>query len=200
VDRRLVNGGWDHPPYRWLARQMRLRGVGSGDRLPWFAYCDRPDLRWVRHTRPYGSPGVLIAFAPPPGTSLTFPCWAWHEVYCGQYLALTGTERVAWDRRERSVLGRGHREPVGPLPAPLQAELEASWLRLFSPELPARSWRRADRRASREAVVEVIRSEWVGGVQEFVGTGAWLKVIFRNGLKRGIAFFCRPQERFIRQD
>jgi hypothetical protein len=26
------------------------------------------------------------------------------------------------------------------------------------------------------------------------------KVIFRNGLKRGIAFFCRPQERFIRQD
>jgi hypothetical protein len=175
VDPRRVNPeGWVHPQYRWLADQMRRRIEGGRGGLPWFAYCTRPDLRWVRHSRPAGETNVLIEFVPPARQFVAFPCWAWHEVFGGQYLAFNGAERREWDRRERQALGRSYWEHEGRLPTPLQAELEASWLRLFSPTLPARAWRRGDRRDDREAVVEVIRVGWVRRVQEFIGTGAWL--------------------------
>src|SRR5439155_209533 len=58
------------------------------------------------------------------------------------------------------------------LPEPLQAELEASWRRLFRPDLPPRSWQRGDNFKGHEAVVEVLELGWVRCIKEFVGTYA----------------------------
>ena len=58
--------GWVHPQYTWLAGELRRRRLhGSRGGLPWFAYCARPDLRWVRHSRPAGSREVLLEPEPP---------------------------------------------------------------------------------------------------------------------------------------
>ncbi len=175
VDRRRIPGGWANPQYDWLAWQMRSRLSDSQGGLPWFAYCDRPDLRWVRHSRPAHSNEVLIEFAPPAGSFLSFPSWAWHVIFCGQYLALSGADQRAWNRRERQALWWNFWAHEGPLPEPLQAELEASWLRLFRPDLPPWSWRRGPRGIKREAVVEVLRADWVRRATPFVGTGTWGK-------------------------
>jgi hypothetical protein len=172
VDPARVNPeGWVHPRYAWLARELRARIAGRRGRLPWWAYCARPDLRWVRHSRPAGSHEVRIEFEAPDGTFADFPCWAWNEVFYGSFLALSGTEYRAWRARLRLA---GVSEDEEPLPEPFQAELEASWRRLFRPDLPARSWRRADRRRAREAVALALRRQWVRDAPEFVGTGAWM--------------------------
>jgi hypothetical protein len=176
VDPSRVNRhGWLPPPYSWLSWQLRGRIDGSLGRFPWFAYCSRPDLRWVRHTRPWGETQVSMESEPPPGQWVAFPCWAWHEVFTGQYLALTAADARDWARRVRDAVGVAFGEYEGLLPEPLESELEASWRRLFSPALPARSWRRGDRRVDREAVVEVIRAPWVRRMHVFAGTGTSLK-------------------------
>ena len=168
--------GWVHPRYSWLAGQLRFRIADARGGLPWWAYCERPDLRWVRHSRPRGSREVRIEFEPPAGAFVAFPCWAWHEVFAGRYLALSGPEYRHWKSRLRRA---GVSEEDDPLPEPFQTELEVSWLRLFRSDLPARSWRRGDWPRGREAVVEVLEQAWVRGVTEFVGTGAWMAGRFR---------------------
>jgi hypothetical protein len=169
VDPLRVADGWIHPQYAWLAGQLRSRIAGSHGRLPWWAYCERPDLRGLRHTRPAGSREVLIEFEPPTRAFVTFPCWAWHEVFTGAYLARNGVDARAWRTRLRAAGVR----PDEDLPEPFQTELEASWQRLFLPDLPARPWRRGAIPAGREAVVEVLEHTWVRRVTEFVGTGRW---------------------------
>lgn len=84
-------------------------------------------------------------------------------------------ENRAWNRKERAALGPDFENHHGPLPEPLQAELEESWERLFLPDLPGRSWQRGDL-AGFEAVAVVIRLAWVIRVREFVGTGVWGRV------------------------
>ncbi|MBX7106740.1 MAG: DUF3841 domain-containing protein [Gemmataceae bacterium] len=171
VDPRQVNAeGWVHPQKQWLANRLPGRLAGATGQLPWFAYCSRPDLRWVRHTRPTGQVNVLIEFVPPPGHAFAMPCWAWHDVFCSQYLAVSKAEQRDWNRRLRAVLGRDYRDYELPLPAPFQEELEASWERLFLQVLTARS---RDGWTNWEAVAVVIRAEWVRRTQEFVGAGAW---------------------------
>jgi hypothetical protein len=158
--------GWIHPQYSWLAWQLRSRLAGSRGCLPWWAYCKRPDLRWVRHLRPQGAREVLIDFEAPAGAFVDFPCWAWQTVFLGEYLARYAAEYRDWAARLR-------REGIAPdsaeLPEAFQAELEASWRRLFHPDLPCRSWRRGGD-DSREAVVEVLELGWVRRVREFMGT------------------------------
>lgn len=168
---RLGPDGWVHPRYSWLAGQLRSRIATSRGRLPWWAYCERPDLRWVRHSRPHGSREVRIEFEPPNQAFVAFPCWAWHEVFAGRYLALSGTEYRDWKSRLRRA---GVPEEDDPLPEPFQRELEDSWLRLFRAGLPGRSWRRGDSARGREAVALVLERAWVRDVTEFVGTGAWI--------------------------
>lgn len=158
---RINPEGWIHPPYEWLACQLRERIADSSGRLPWFAYCERPDLRWVRHSRPLGSQEVLIEFEPPDDALIAFPCWAWNDVFCEQYLAFTRTESLNWARRLKIDTGINFSDRDGELPEPWQSELQASWLRLFSPDLPAQSWRRkreavVDFKNKREAVVDVL--------------------------------------------
>jgi hypothetical protein len=181
---KLIREGWIHPQYSWLIWQLRYRIQDSRGSLPWFAYCARPDLRWLRHSRPAGSREVLIELVPPEGTYVAFPCWAWHEVFCGQYLGLSGPEVREWLSGLRRDTGIAFSEHGGLLPEPWQAELEASWRRLFLPDLPARSWRRSDRDGKREAVVEVLEFGWVRSVREFTGTGTWLKLPARRTTSR----------------
>ncbi len=149
---------WIHPQYSWLVWQLRTRISNSRGALPWWAYCERPDLRWVRHSRPSGSREVRIEFLPPPGAFVTFPCWAWHVVFLGDYLALNRMEEHTW--RQRLRVARIAEESV-PFPEPFQGELESSWRRLFHPDLPERSWRRTPFGKRREAVVEVLERSWV---------------------------------------
>jgi hypothetical protein len=174
VDPGRVNGeAWIHPRYSWLVWQLRDRITDSRGYLPWWAYCTRPDLRWVQHSRRLGSQEVLLEFDAPDGSFVAFPCWAWQEVYGGNFLALSGAEHRAWEERLKQA---GVTEDDWPLPEPFQTELEASWRRLFSPDLPARSWRRGETDRDREAVVEVIRIEQVRKVTAFVGTGKWFRL------------------------
>jgi hypothetical protein len=169
VDPSRVNPeGWVHPQYAWLANQLRTRIAGSRGRLPWFAYCARPDLRGLRHTRPHGSREVLIEFEPPAAAVVAFPCWAWNTVFIGDYLPRNRAEYRGW----RDRLTRAGVDPDDELPRPFQAELEASWERLFDLTLPARVPYRDGFPfgATREAVVTVLEKDWVRSVREFVGT------------------------------
>jgi hypothetical protein len=167
VDPTRVNAkGWVHPQYAWLARQLRRRIRGSDGRLPWFAYCTNPDLRWVRHSRPFGSREVRIEIEPPEGTFVAFPSWAWHAVVTRAYLARDAAEARTWSHR---LTAAGLDDETDPLPRPFKAELEAGWQRLFDPALPARSWRRTDPFRGREAVLPMLKLEWVKRVTAFVG-------------------------------
>jgi hypothetical protein len=157
--------GWVHPQYEWLVRQLKARTAFRAP-LPWWAYCERPDLRAIRHLRPHGSREVLIEFEAP--SAVAFPSWAWNVVFMSDYLPLNRTH----DRDWRARLKRAGVGPDDDLPESFRAEVEASWERLFDPGLSARVPYRDpfNLGANREAVVEVIEAERVTGVQEFVGT------------------------------
>jgi hypothetical protein len=162
---RVDPDGRVHPQYEWLVRQLKAR-TGFRAALPWWAYCERPDLRVIRHLRAHGTREVLIEFETP--TAVAFPCWAWHVVFMSDYLPRNRTDHRAWCERLR-------RAGVGPdddLPGPFQAEVETSWERLFDPGLSARVPYRDGFTfgANREDVVDVLEAAWVKGVREFVGT------------------------------
>ncbi|MEX1232952.1 MAG: DUF3841 domain-containing protein [Planctomycetaceae bacterium] len=177
---RINPEGEIYPQIEWLACRLRERIADSSGHLPWFAYCERPDLRWIRHSRPKGSQEVLIEFEPPDDALIAFPCWAWDDVFCGQYLTFTRTDSITWKRRLKDATGISFEGRDGELPEPWSSELEASWHRLFLPDLPPQSWRRkretvVDFKKKREAVVEVLRAQWVRQVQTFIGTWKFRK-------------------------
>lgn len=172
-----VNPERRHYPYRlpecylWLSWHMaqRLDLPDEDDRVgifPWFAYCQRPDLRWVRHSQ--SGPQVLIEFAPPQERVLAFPTWAWNEIYGGFYLAYSGREYQAWTARFRAAYRVDYREFNGPLPLEFLTELTASWNRLFDPSIPAKSWRRRGT-TNREAVVDILDQSWIKKATHFEG-------------------------------
>lgn len=123
--------GWIHPQYAWLAIQLREHIHDASGNLPWFAYCERPDLRWVRHSRPKGSAEVLIEFEPPTESFVSFPSWAWGEVFCSKYLSFTAAKARNWEQRVKEATGHSYENLDDPLPAPFQHELEQSWRLLF---------------------------------------------------------------------
>lgn len=156
--------------YRWLTAQLAQRLRDYPGTLPWWAYCKKPRLGWLRPSRPPGE-HVRIELEPVPGTFLTWPIWAWDAVYGGMYLSFGRREAVAWKRAMRRVV---RDEDLWPLPEPWRSELEASWLRLFHPALPTRAWGRdacvMHRAGSREAALGVLKLEEVRGVRCFIGT------------------------------
>lgn len=165
---RVLGGkGLAVPAYAWLAQQLRGRWSSSTWQLPWWAYCKRPDLRWVRHTQ--RGPQVLIELAPPADRFVAFPCWAWARVFFGEYLSFTRSQQRAWENRVRAICGPRWRDERDQLPESLQRELEKSWERLFSPRLPARPWKADGIGRDREAVLPELRSEWVRHVTRFEG-------------------------------
>jgi hypothetical protein len=119
--------------YEWLREQLRLR-CPPWQGLPWWAYCRRPDLRrhrWSIHQRLE----VLLELEKPDNEVVTFPHWAWHEIYCGNYLGHEQRPAVDLD--------------IWPWPEPWRSKLEASWGGLFAPGL--------EDHGEREAVFEVLR-------------------------------------------
>jgi hypothetical protein len=123
--------------YRWLTGQLQRRVPGYPGTLPWWCYCEKPDLRWLRHRRPRGSREVRMELEAADSTFLTFSRWAWDIVYGCNYLSAAQLEHDTWMGRMRTAVPD---EDLYPLPEPWQSELEATWLRLFDPSMPPRSW------------------------------------------------------------
>ena len=161
---------WQYP---WMACRLQERAPDYQGGLPWWAYCERPDLRWVRRRRPAGQPQVRIELDV--NGVLVFPSWAWDVVYCGNFLSFTQSEQETWNAAMRRAVPD---EDLWPLPEPWRAELEASWLRLFDPQLPSDGWAdilgksNSSSRAN-EAVFETLRLQDVRRVTHFVGTSRW---------------------------
>jgi len=131
-------------------------------------------LRRFRHYTPAGKVEVRLELEISRDAVLQFPCWAWHTVYCQDYLATTREEHEAWESRLRKAVPD---EDQWPLPEPWRSDLEASWQRLFDRDLPPHRW---DDRSlypkdstCREAVFETLRLDEVRRVTVFRGTAAW---------------------------
>lgn len=127
--------------YAWLAAELRRRVRGSRGRLPWWAYGEKPDLRFFRHHLPRkgGADYVRLELRVDPRTALRFPTWAWDGIFCGFYLALTRREWRAW---RAELIGAGlDPDERGAFPRKFERRVRASWSRLFRPGLPARAWR-----------------------------------------------------------
>ncbi len=139
VEETLLPFGHVPEAYRWLVRALRRRLAHWPEALPWWVYCEKPDLRAMRHFRPLGSEEVRLELEPESGTVVTFPVWAWNTVYGGNYLTSTRDEYDAWMSAMRRQV---EREDTWPLPSPWKEELEASWERLFDPNLPRLPWDR----------------------------------------------------------
>ena len=135
VDPAYYPDGFVPRQYPWLANRMQERIPGHRGGLPWWAYCDKPDLRWWRHQWPASQPQVRIEFEVK--EVLAFPFWAWDIVYSGGFLSFTEQEHDAWETAMRQAMPD---EDRWPLPQPWRSEVEASWLRLFDPGLPSASW------------------------------------------------------------
>ena len=157
--------------YRWLVWQLSFRINESKGWYPWFAYCERPDLRWVRHSRPSGE-HVMIEFEPPEDEVVSFPSWAWSKIFSQQYLSISRADELAWKAKFKQSTGEAIEdvyfcEIVSRFDRSLQMQIEASWLRLFQPDLPARSWEYGAKSKTREAVVEQLNSAWIKKVTIF---------------------------------
>ncbi|MFN3649814.1 MAG: DUF3841 domain-containing protein [Armatimonadota bacterium] len=167
---RLSDDAYVPPAYRWLAGELGRRVSGYPGTLPWWAYCQKPDLRLFRHSRPAGQRELRIELEPAAGSFVTFPIWAWDTVYCGLYLAVTAGEHARWSAALPDTDPNAHPRDF---PDPWKSELRVSWSRLFDPELPRRPWDpwRIGQSGSCEAVLGVLRLEDVRGATPFVGSG-----------------------------
>lgn len=157
-----------HDAYEWLRAELGRRIPGYTGCHPWWAHCTRPDLRRARHERNQGERYVLIELCLPRPHAVVFPAWAWDRIYYGEFVSGGRREALTWERRMRAVVPD---EGTWPLPEPWRSELEASWQRLFHPDLPVRGWpqRRVAPLSEREAVFEVLERRHIVGVTSFLG-------------------------------
>ena len=159
--------------YLWLVDQLRQRCPGYTGLLPWWAYCEKPDLRTHRHRAALFDriqQQVRLELEPDPSEVTIFPIWAWDTVYCGGYLALTLSAKENWEERWEA---HPELEDLWPRPSPWREELEASWQLLFSPELPqlcpwrGREYSMFERSVNSEAVVEILKFSAVRRAEVF---------------------------------
>lgn len=163
--------------YQWLQMQMRGRLPRYSGRPLWWAYCEKPDLRRHRYSLPEGEQHVRIELDAASVRHLVFPCWAWHRVFCQDYLAYTTEEYQRWNSRLRAEVPD---DDVWPLPEPWRTQLEDSWQRLFAPDLPQLSWDTSppgiwSRQARYEAVFESFTIDAVTNATVFEGTSPELR-------------------------
>jgi hypothetical protein len=161
--------GYIPPAYRWLQARFACRIPGYSGHLLWWGYCRKPDLRCHRHLLQKGT-WVRLELEMPEALLLRFPCWAWHQVFCQDYLALTKQEYEDWTGAMRSEIPD---EEIWPPPEPWKSELEASWERLFAAELPNLSWNPDSvwsRTVCYEAVFEPLRYADVQAVTPCTGS------------------------------
>lgn len=133
VDSKRLPYGEAPRSYRWLADQLIRRLPGYPGTLPWWAYTEKPDLRSFRFLRPIGKE-VRIELELDASEFLVLPSWAWHRVFCLDYLAFSEYEYEGWKRALREAVTD---ENIFPLPEPWQSDIEKSWERLFDPALPS---------------------------------------------------------------
>ena len=166
--------GYVPAAYRWLQKQLRPRLQGYTGKLPWWAYCSKPDLRLHRHVWPKASVQVRLELHVSVDEVTRFPCWAWHTVFRQDYLAMTREEYEEWTARQRAAVPD---EDLWPPPEPWRSQLEASWERLFSPDLPQLSWNDEtvwSKQVCMEAVFEILRWDDVRDATTFRGTSPFL--------------------------
>jgi len=152
--------GWTPPCYLWLVEQLKRRIPSYQGNLPWWLYCGKPDLRWVRWTRPAGEWEVRLELELPAERVEEFMIRDWHVVYCQAWLC----RHQPVDRWHEFTERRGW-EDLQVYPAPYEELLERSWQRLFEPQ------RRAGHSRYRlEAVVERLQLSDVIRAQPFLGS------------------------------
>ena len=157
--------------YYWLSSQLQQHLSAYEGGLPWFAYCDKPDLRWVRHRLPANRQFVRIEIEPAPDSFFVFPCWAWDIIYCGQYLALSQDEHDEWVSALEIAVPNA--DDILQLPEPWLKKLQISWERLFSPELLIHRCNDhpvISNTSDREAVLGTLRLEEVREITPFFGS------------------------------
>jgi hypothetical protein len=150
------------PAYQWLMQQMVGRVTGYTGRFPvWFWHSPKPDLRHRGHL-PSGKGGVRIELELPRERVLLLDFQSWHCVLNRWHLSLSERESRKWDRKTE-----GLDQCRAPLPAPIEAELQATWERVFDLDRLRRAklWGPID---EIQGVTEYVRLEEVRGVSEFV--------------------------------
>jgi len=167
VDEMRLPSNYVPDSYQWLVAQLIQRVPGYPGTLPWWAYCRKPDLRSHRHLQ--SGPQIRMELEIADTELLSFPCWAWSRVFSSDYLAFTEGEYRAWSEPMRRAVPDVDQWR---LPEPCRTELETSWHRLFSVDLPRCSWdpeRFVGEPDCREAVFGRLRSADVRAVTHFAG-------------------------------
>jgi hypothetical protein len=162
--------GYVPPAYRWLQSQLLSRLPAYRGHLPWWAYCWKPDLRRHRYLVQQDAMQVRLELEIADEEFLQFPCWAWQRVFCEDYLAATREEYEDWTRALRFAVPD---EDTWPLPEPWRYQVEASWQKLFDPNLPTLDWDETSswsRVPCAEGVFEVLRLGDVRRVTLFKGS------------------------------
>lgn len=110
--------------YDWLRGQMARRIPGYSGDYPWWSWATpKPDLRdRSRHYSPAGCALVRLTLDLPTAEILAFDFDAWHFPINAQLLSISETEEENWNALPEVERTR--------------AALEASWERLFDPDLP----------------------------------------------------------------
>jgi Domain of unknown function (DUF3841) len=140
VDRHAAKyRGFTPVAYRWMKRQMGRRLGTLETHLPWWGYCQKPDLRNFRHIYP-NSGEVRLELNIPDSELLAFPCWAWNRVFCLDFLATNQYEHKQW--RATLTLAKFDYE-AWPPPQPFKSMIVSSWNRLFDENLPLEDWDRS---------------------------------------------------------
>ena len=114
------------PAYNWLMGQMHRRIPGYSGAFPiWFWYSPKPDLRHSAHLA-RGEKGLRIELELPREVVLLSDFETWHCVLNRWHLSLSWRESREWDRKTKEFDQFG-----ATLPAALEAELQATWERIF---------------------------------------------------------------------
>jgi hypothetical protein len=140
---------------------MHRRVPGYGGAFPvWFWYSPRPDLRHSAHLA-RGERGFRIELELPRDVVLLFDFEAWHCVLNRWHLSASWRESLESDRKTK-----GLDQFRATLPSALDAELQATWERVFDMELVRRTelWGPGD---SIQGVSDRVLLSEVRNVREF---------------------------------
>lgn len=81
---RLPYGGYIPECYQKLATHLETTSSCFTGKLPWWLYSEKPDLRYYRHTRPWGEKEVRIELALPENRYFEFSLKRWNRVRSGR--------------------------------------------------------------------------------------------------------------------
>ena len=150
------------PAYKWMMEQMRRRVPGYGGGFPiWLWHTPKPDLRHSGHLA-RGEQALRIELELPREIVLLSDFETWHCVLNRWHLSLSWRESREWDRRTKD-----YDQFRQTLPPSLEAELQATWDRVFDLDLVHRTklWGPVDHV---QGVVDRVLLTEVCNVREFV--------------------------------